>query len=107
MEETPAEETPVEEAPGETEHPKIHSDKTPLSTLIPSPIILLILTLSSIGLVGHKIQPGASAGIEYVGNSGPNISSFRAPQPPLAWSASTSQAEVIKLSTTLDQLIKI
>ena len=86
--------TPPDHDREHDEHPKLHSDKIPLSILTPSPIILLILTLGSIGLVGHKIQPGASASVEYAGNPGPNISSFRAPQPPLAWSASTSQAEV-------------
>ena len=61
------EEAAVEEAAAETvnEHPKLHSEKIPLS-----PIILLILTLSSIGLVGHKYNPAPLDGpVEHCSSS--------------------------------------
>ena len=79
----------VTEVTGETEH----AGKYHPSTLIPCPVLILILTMSSIMLVGHKVQTDALA-TEYVGSPSPNISSFRPPQPPLAWSGSSSQPEV-------------
>ena len=93
IEETPVEEViqieeGVTEVTGETEH----AGKSHPSTLIPCPVLILILTMSSIMLVGHKVQTDALAA-EYVGSPSPNISSFRPPQP-LAWSGSFSQPEV-------------